>query len=211
MHKNQESLIELAKKKDISKMSYREIGREVGIANPQTVVHHLNQLKRMGLLYLGSDNKQKVAKNEPFVTDNLFNIPILGCANCGQALELAQQNLLGFLKISPRILERKRPDQLYIVKAVGESMNQARDVKGGPIENGDYVIVDYGNKDPQDGDYVLSVIDGAANIKRFYKNRKEIRLISESSLGIPPIILHEDDLEAHGYLVNGVVVRVIKN
>lgn len=210
MNENQKKIIELAQKKNISKMGFREIGRELGISNPQTVVYHLAQLKKKGLLYL-DNNKQKVAQSKAFLTDNLFNIPIVGSANCGMALELAQENILGFLKISPKVLERKKPANLYVIKAVGDSMNQASDIKGGPIENGDYVIVDYGNTNPANGDYVLSVIDGAANIKRFYKNRKEIRLVSESSFDIPPIILHEEDLETSGYLVNGVVIRVIKN
>lgn len=210
MNENQKKIIELAQKKDISKMGFREIGRELGINNPQTVIYHLAQLKKKGLLYL-DNKKQKVAQSKAFLTDNLFNIPIVGSANCGMALELAQENILGFLKISPKVLERKKPANLYVIKAAGDSMNQARDIKGGPIENGDYVIVDYGNTNPVNGDYVLSVIDGAANIKRFYKNRKEIRLVSESSFDIPPIILHEEDLETSGYLVNGVVIRVIKN
>jgi len=57
----------------------------------------------------------------------------------------------------------------------------------------------------------LSVINDAANFKRFYKNDEEIKLVSESTLDIPPIILHKDDVNTSGYMVNGVVVRVIKN
>jgi SOS-response transcriptional repressor LexA len=141
----------------------------------------------------------------------LFNLPILGLANCGQALELAQQSILGYLKISPKFLNHKKnPDGLFIVKAVGKSLNKAN-IKGKSIKSGDYAVID-SNLQPRNGDYVLSVIDGSSNIKKFYHDRtnKEIRLVSESTLKIPPIILHEDDLNILGYSINGVVIKVIR-
>jgi len=211
MHENQEKILKLAGERDLSKMSFREMGRLLGIKEPQTVIYHLKKLRDKNMLYFDSAKKQRVAKPRAFMANDFFNIPVLGSANCGQALELAQQNILGFLKISPKILERKKPDQLYVVKAVGDSMNEAENIKGGPIDDGDYVVVDHADTSPKNGDYVLSIIDGAANIKRFYKERKEIRLVSESKREIPPIVLHADDLDNHGYLVSGVVVRVIKN
>ena len=109
------------------------------------------------------------------------------------------------------VIGRKRPDGLFVVRVVGNSMNAAKDLKGGTAEEGDYIVVDCENADPKNGDYVLSVIDDAANIKRFYKDDGEIRLVSESTMDVPPIVLHEDDVNSKGYLVNGVVLRVIKN
>jgi repressor LexA len=211
MNANQQKIIKLAQTKDISKMSYREIGRELGIENPQTVIYHIKQLKDKGLIYFdGQKNCQKVAKLEAFTTDRMFNIPIVGCANCGPALQLTQDTIEGYLKISQRSIKRPRPDGLIAVKAVGNSLNKA-DINGDNIESGDYVIVNC-NQRPENGDYVLSSIDGAANFKKFYKDnkRKEIRLVSESTSEIPPIVLHQQDLDAFGYAVNGVVVRVVK-
>lgn len=213
MHENQLKLLELAKKKNINEMSYREIAKELGISNPQTVIYHLDKLQKKGLIYFDhKNNKSEVASGNSFVINELFNLPILGLANCGQALELAQQDVLGYLKISPRFLDNKRnPDGLFIVKAVGKSLNKAS-IKGRSIKSGDYVVID-SNLQPRDGDYVLSVIDGSSNIKKFYHDRanKEIRLVSESTLKIPPIILHEDDLNTLGYSINGVVIKVIKS
>lgn len=211
MNENQEKIIDLAKKKDISKMNFREIGRELGIPNPQTVIYHLEQLKKKGLLYLDTHKKQRVAKPKAFVLDNLFNIPIVGAANCGPASQLAQEDITGYLKISPRSLGASRPDGLIAVRAVGDSLNRAN-IHGDSIESGDYVIVD-SKQWPNNGSYVLSIIDGMANFKKFFKDDKkqEIRLVSESSKDFPPIIMHKDDLETSGYLINGVVVRVIKN
>lgn len=211
MNKNQQKIVELAKKKDISKMGFREIGRELGIPNPQTVIYHLEQLKKKGRIYFDTKKRQRVAKPKAFAVDNFFSIPAVGSANCGPALELAQEDIQGYLKISKKAIKRSRPDGLIAVRAVGESLNKAK-IEGDNIENGDYVIVDCKQR-PNNGDYVLSIIDGAANFKKFFKDEEkhEIRLVSESTIDMPPIILHEEDLETSGYLVNGVVIRVIKN
>ncbi|HBM46198.1 MAG: hypothetical protein UT05_C0003G0028 [Parcubacteria group bacterium GW2011_GWF2_38_76] len=213
MNDNQEKIIKLAKQKDISKMSFREIGRELGITNPQTVIYHLGQLKKKGLLYLDTKKRQRVSKPKAFTVDNFFNIPVLGSANCGPATELAQENIQGYLKISQKSVGRLRPDGLIAIKAVGDSLNDAKvGVSKENIDDGDYVIVDC-KRQPSDGDYVLSIIDESANFKKFFKDNKkhEIRLVSESKREIPPIILHESDLDSSGYMVNGVAVRVIKN
>lgn len=213
MNENQQKIIDLAKKKDISKMTYREIGRELGILYPQTVIHHLEQLKKKGLLYFDTKKRQRVAKPKAFSVDNFFNIPVLGSANCGPATELAQENIQGYLKISQKSVGRSRPDGLIAIKAVGDSLNDAKVGNSKEsIDGGDYVIVDC-KQQPSNGDYVLSIIDEAANFKKFFKDNKkhEIRLVSESKREIPPIVLHESDLNSSGYMVNGVAVRVVKN
>jgi len=69
-------------------------------------------------------------------------------------------------------------------------------------------LVDGNQRNPQDQSYVLSIIDGLANIKKFKRNGDQIILASESSQDYPPIIIHQDDLD--NYMVNGEVVQVIK-
>jgi SOS-response transcriptional repressor LexA len=212
MNVTQEKILKLAEKKDISKMSFRKICRELGIKNPQTIIYHIEQLKRKGLFYYDTQKRQRVARPKTFVVDNFFKIPVVGAANCGAPTQLAQQDIEDYLTISQKTLNRSTPTGLIAVRAMGKSLNKAN-INGDSIEDGDYVIVDC-KKQPQDhGDYVLSVIDGAANFKKFAKddNKKEIRLLSESTLPIPPIVLHEDDVDGGNYLVNGVVIKVIKN
>ena len=89
-------------------------------------------------------------------------------------------------------------------------MNKA---KVGPhernIENGDFVIIDAENRDPQDRDYVVSVIDDCANIKKFQydPSSHQVALIAESSDEYFPIILHESD----NFQMLGKVLDVIKS
>ncbi len=213
MNDNFRKILEFSQKNDIRKIGYRETARRLNIKSPQTVIYYLKKVENQGWLYYDPKTKtKKSAKNKAFAVDNFFNIPVLGSANCGPALELAQEKIQGFIKISQKSVGVVSPNNLIAIKAVGDSLNKA-DIKGDNVESGDYLIVDCGKKSPDNGDYVLSIIDGAANFKKFYKDDKknEIRLVSESSLDIPPIVLHEEDINPPGYEVNGVVLRVVKN
>ena len=212
MNEKQQKILDFVMENDISKLSYREIAKRLNLSSPQIVIHHLNQLRKKGLIYQDKEKNVRVAKLKSSSVDNFFRIPIVGAANCGPAMELAQESITGFLTISQRILNKSNGKDLIAVKAVGNSLNKAK-IFGDNVNDGDYLIVDCGKRQPENGEYVLSVMDSAANFKKFFKDdeSKEIRLVSESTLNIPPIILHEDDLETSGYLVNGVVIKVVKN
>ena len=61
----------------------------------------------------------------------------------------------------------------------------------------------------QKQEIILSIIEGAANIKKYVDDKKhgQIVLISESTVNYPPIYIDQN----MDYLVNGVVVQVIKS
>lgn len=208
MHKIQLKLVELSARKNISGMSLRSIGREVGVENAATIKYHLEQLKNKGLIKKQPTNnvsslREKILRSQ----DSLVNIPILGSANCGVAMLMAEEMLEGYLKISSKLLPGSNHDNLFAVKAEGDSMNLAN-IKGHQIEEGDYLIIDTNNINPRDGDYVLSVIDGCANIKKMIRDKNNrIVLVSESTRNYPPIYIHPND----SYLINGAVISVIKN
>ncbi len=205
MHKIQEKLVELSQKHNLKKMGLRQIGRIIGVEHPQKVKYHL---KKLGLL----DDNKKDAKtgNQPIKSKNMkfVSIPILGLANCGDATILAEAKVEGHLQVSNKMIKNK--EDIFAVRAVGSSMNRAN-IAGNNIEDGDYVIIDSENRFPKDNEYVLSVIDGMANIKKFIddKRNKQVVLLSESNQYFPPIYIHEDDFSE--YLVNGKVIQIIKN
>jgi len=208
MHKLQQAILELASKKPLEGMTLREIGEHVGEDHPQKIKHHLNQLRAKGLLVSGDKPRPlSIGTTKSEGQTRMISIPILGAANCGNPREFAIENLEGYLTVSPSMVPKKK--KLFAVRAVGSSMNQAN-IKGKSIEDGDYVIIDPQVSHPRDGDYVLSVIGGSANIKRFCKDVEngQIVLISESSQELPPIYIHPKDFA--DYMVNGKVVQVIK-
>jgi|SRR6185369_4264789 repressor LexA len=207
MHAVQRRLLELASLHELGKMSLREIGQLIEKAHPQTIKHHLLQLEHKGLVEV--DRGRRVIRRvrpETASSELFIAIPILGSADCGPPTFSNQEGIQGYIKISRRLVRGK--SELFALKAVGDSMNNAR-IGGANIEDGDYVIVDSSKRQPRNKEYVVSVIEGLANIKRFLKDNKngQIVLISESTKEFPPIVIHPEDIE---FLICGTVERVIK-
>lgn len=137
-----------------------------------------------------------------------FSLPVIGSANCGPANIYAVEDPREYVTVSSDTLGKKSKEGLFVVEAEGDSMNLAKvGTKKLSIEDGDYVVVDSNITSPSEGDYVLSVIDGCANIKRFKKEDGRLALISESkNTKHKPIFLGSAD----DFMVNGKVIGVIK-
>ena len=209
MHKIQEGILKLSIRKDLGKLSLRQLGKLLGEEDvPQKIKHHLLQLEKNGLIKINRLEKE-IVKTKPgsMGHSKLISVPILGSANCGPATIYAEQNIEGYLTISGRLLSKKKG--VFAIKASGYSMNKAN-INGECIEDGDYVIVDPKYKNIKNGDYILSVLGGVANIKRYFNDKENDRIIllSESSASFSPIFIHRDDVE--DYLVNGKIIQVIK-
>lgn len=214
MHILQKKILQFAQDHDLSQMGLRKIGNMINEKYPQKVKHHLIQLEKNGYVKLDPEQNRIIRtlkKGKIEKGAKIFNIPVFGYANAGPATMFAEQNIEGYLPISRAALSsRPSSDGLFAIRVVGDSLNQAS-IGGEPVNNNDYVIIDGNRNIPNNGEYVLSIVDDMANLKRFYREGNEIRLVSESSLNIPPIILHEEDLNSSGYSLNGTIIKVIKN
>jgi SOS-response transcriptional repressor LexA len=214
IQKTQEKILKLAEKQNLAGFTLRKIGELIGEPNsPQKIKHHLNKLFEKGLLVRSVNNKKISKISSGFNSEiKLISLPIYGSANCGQPLELADDKIQDYLKISPSILKpelRKKIKDLYVLQAVGYSMNRAN-INNNNIEHGDYLIIDKSRNIPENDDYVVSIINGAANIKKFYADKKNQRIIlkSESTNDFAPIYIHANDLEQ--YAICGKVMEVLK-
>ncbi|HDH31560.1 MAG TPA: hypothetical protein ENH26_02180 [Candidatus Wolfebacteria bacterium] len=207
MHSIQEKLIKLINSKNIDNLTLRQIGELIGENLPQKIKHHLSQLECKGFILIDKKNK-KISRinNQRGIGELFVSIPIVGSANCGPANIYADENITGHLKVSKKLVPRGK--KLFILRAEGNSMNKANIKNGKSIEDGDFVIVDADQISPESGQYVVSVIDGMANIKKFILDRENKRVIlkSESTQDYLPIFIHEDDQ----YKVSGRVIDVIK-
>lgn len=204
MHPIQERLLKVIDKKNIANLSLREIGHEINEQLPQKVKHHMNQLVAKGFIAVEKGKVYRIT-NKP-ASKNLFaDIPIIGTANCGPASLYADANIEGYLKISKRLVSKQRG--IFAIKAEGHSLNKAS-INGKSLEHGDFAIIDSNQVSPRDGDYILSVIDNMANIKKYKRDDKNSRivLLSESSQTINPIFIHEED----DFRINGKVIDVVK-
>lgn len=213
MHKNQRILLDLAQTHNLAQMSLREIGEVTGIGeNPQLIRHHLQQLVKNGFLSIDKKTGQmKLASEQQDEKAALISIPIMGQANCGEALSFADDQIQGYIQVSPSLL-KKRAKMPYALRAVGESMTAAKIPTFGSqlagIDDGDYVIIDGQERIATNNDYIVAVIDGLANIKKLKHDDYGVRLVSESKQPYPPIMISPDEQEN---FVSGKVLAVVKH
>ncbi len=213
MHIIQTALLNLSKHQDLGAMSLRQIAKLVGVENkPQIVKHHLLQLEKAGLLQVNLDKSviKPISRgfiNFKSVKSLFYSLPVVGAANCGPATIFADERIEGYLKVSAKMLPRKK-QYLYVLVADGPSMNRADVSEGVTIEDGDFVVVDSSYNNPKDGDIVVAVIDGMGTIKRYKEDKQHDRIVleSESTENFMPIFIHKGD----DFLISGKVVDVIK-
>ena len=207
MHPVQKSILDLARTRDIGKMKLREIASLSGNGLPQTIKYHLDVLIKRGLVEKNNDGSIR-AIDPNIESSGLIKVPILGKANCGQALIYAQDDIQGFLPVSPSLLRTRSYQDLFAVQAVGRSMNAAN-IKGRSIQEGDYVIAQklsfY-----DDNIHIVATFEGLANVKRLLTDEEsgQIILQSESFDDIPPIYIANEDMDR--LQVHGKVIQVLK-
>lgn len=204
-------------KKYIEKNEYapslEEIQDHFKLASVSTASYYINKLQEEGYLKREAHQSRSISIEPDEVVKSIipkqiksFSVPVLGAANAGEAVLNAEENIEGYLKVSRDVLNRK--NGVFALRVEGDSMNEAK-INGKNMLNGDFVLIDSEYQSPKDGDYILSIIDGHANLKRFKCNKKtgQVMLISESTNPKhKPIFLSSED----SFLVNGRISAVIK-
>lgn len=210
MHPTQQKILNLANSVKLNKKNPRIIARLIDIKNPQNVVHHIEQLKNQRFISIADNGDIKVLRQIQPISGQLFQLPICGSANAGAAVDFAEEKIEGYLAVPSSEIGRTNKNGLFLVRVDGDSLNDANDLEGGPAETGDYAVIDGNNRSPKDGEFVLSIIDGMANLKKFYndKENKRIVLMSESKMETKPIYIKQEHFG--DFAINGVILRIIK-
>ncbi|MDO8493171.1 MAG: transcriptional repressor LexA [bacterium] len=191
--------------------SLDEIRSHFKLASVSTAHYYVDKLSKEGYLDKTANqprsidiSSSKPMKSVAHKEAEYFSIPILGSASAGIAMMFAEANIFGYLRVAQRDLSRK--EGVFALRVKGDSMNRAK-IAGKNLEEGDYVLVDSEYNNPRSGDYVLSVIDGFANLKRFQKDKKGVRLMPESrNPKHKPIHISSHD----DFMINGKIIKVIK-
>ena len=194
--------------------SLEEIRKHFKLASVSTAHHYMKKLEE-GKYLTREANQPRGVTMQPFDFSmslsgtlsgfEFISVPLVGSANCGPATLLAEENIEGYLTVKRDLVPRK--SGIFALRASGNSLNRAK-IKGKNVENGDMVLIDSEDRNIRDGDYVLSIIGGMANLKKYKFDRKnnQIMLLSESTETFKPIIIMPGD----DFAINGKVVGVIK-
>lgn len=183
--------------------SLSELQKILKINTKRGVVNHLNALEKKGFIIRTSEARGiQIVEEEEY--DYLIGIPILGYANAGTPLAMANEDRLGVLHIEKTLLKPKKETFALIVK--GDSMNQ-KIVNGKLLNDGSYIIVAK-EQEVKNGDVVVAVLDNSATVKTIKYDGDMIVLYPESSNPKhTPIYLDKYS----NSLINGKVVMVLDN
>jgi len=187
--------------------SLTELQSMLKINTKRGVVSHLEALEKKGYIIRTSEPRgiQVVNDNdEEEVYEYLVGIPILGYANAGTPMVLAQEQNMGILQVDKTLLKNKKDLFGLIVK--GDSMNM-KSIDGKSLEEGHYLVVQK-NAQYEDGDVVVAIVDGCATVKNIKREKDLVILYPKSSNPIhKPIYLDSSS----NSMINGKVVKVLDN
>jgi repressor LexA len=154
----------------------REIGQALGLHSPSTVHAHLAKLEQIGLLRRDPSKpraievmvgKARRALREP-------GVPMVGNVAAGEPI-LAEENIEDYYEV-PSVIGGEGGD--YILQVRGDSMKDAG------ILEGDYVVVRPADE-AKNGEIVVALLGEEATVKRFYRERDQIRLQPENKAHKP--------------------------
>lgn len=177
-------------KKNSYPPSVREMCAGLGISSTATIVYHLKKLEEQGKL---SREKSRNRAIEVSGISMLSGIPVVGKVAAGIPIT-ATENVEDTLSFSQNLFGDQ--DELFILKVQGESMINAG------IFDGDKIVV-HKQENAENGEIVVAMIDGEATVKRFYKEKNQIRLQPENDFMSPIIV---KDVQ-----ILGTVVGLIRN
>jgi repressor LexA len=144
----------------------REIARHLGLGGPKGIQKHLAALEAKGYIRRRSGLSRAIEVIEWATGMHRPStaIPIAGRIQAGGPV-LAVEEVEGYLRLDRSLA----PQGAFLLRVRGDSMIQAG------IYEGDWVVV---RPQPQvnNGDIVVALIGEEATIKRFYKDRKTVRL-----------------------------------
>ena len=187
--------------------SLTELQTLLNISTKRGVVGHLEALERKGYIIRTSEARgiQIIAdEDEEEVYEYLVGIPILGYANAGTPMVIAEEQSLGTLQADKSLVGSSKDLFGLIIK--GDSMNM-RDLNGKKLEEGHYLVVQR-DSNFENGDVVVAIVDGCATVKNIRKEDDVVILYPQSSNPIHKPIYLDANSDS---MINGKVIKVLEN
>lgn len=171
-----------------------DVAKHFGYKNRATVQQHFTAIERKGYI----KKNPKLSRGIELTLEDKFFVPkpVLGEVAAGNPLTI-YPDAIDTIQL-PTIA--KMPQDSFLLRVKGDSLKDAY------IFSGDIVIVNP-NLDPKNGQIVVAILDDAAVVKRFYKKRSEIELVSENP-DYKPIVI---DKKYTSFKVVGIVVGIYRS
>lgn len=187
--------------------SLTELQLMLNISTKRGVVNHLEALEKKGYIIRTSEPRGiKIVEDKigEEVYEYLVGIPILGYANAGTPIALAEENHIGILQVDKKILKNSK--DLFALIISGDSMNQ-RQIDEQLLEEGNYLVIRK-DSDFASGDVVVAIVDGCATVKNIKKEKEMVILYPQSSNSIHRPIYLDSKSDS---IINGKMIKVLSN
>lgn len=171
-----------------------DVAKHFGYKNRATVQQHLQAIEKKGYI----KKNPKLSRGIELTLEDKFFVPrpVLGEVAAGNPLTI-YPDAIDTVEL-PTIA--KMPKDSFLLKVKGDSLKDAY------IFSGDIVIVNP-NLEPKNGQIVVAILDDAAVVKRFYKKRNEIELVSENPEYKPIVI----DKKYPSFKIVGIVIGIYRS
>jgi repressor LexA len=178
--------------------SVREIGERVGLSSSSTIHAHLKALERRGLISRDPTKPRALRSEAPGSAfgsgPDTVVMPIVGKVAAGTPITAAENREGEFVLPASFV---PRGSEAFMLRVQGDSMIDAA------ILDGDLIMV-RPQKNADNGEIVVAMLEGEATVKRFFKERDRVRLQPENPTMAP---IYASDVEIIGR-VEAVVRRL---
>jgi repressor LexA len=177
--------------------SFEAIRIELDYGSKRSVQLLLDRLAAAGrITYEKGGIIDIVHKSDIMTSERTVDVPILAEVPCGP-LEEAIEDARGSVKVSTTVA--KPGSKYFILRAKGDSMNLAG------IDSGDLMLIRQ-QSTAENNDIVLALVDGAATVKRFRRDKDFVVLTPESdNPNNKPMIFSGD------FVIQGKVITRLPN
>lgn len=185
-------IISYSKKKGYAP-SLNEVCKNFKLSSVSTAHFHISKLKKEGYLEKLKNKARAISVPEK---EQLIKIPLMGVIAAGEPIEAIRQN--EYIAVAKTKLPKN--GDFYALRVSGNSMIDEN------IKDGDVVLVKQ-QEVADNGQRVVALIDNyEATLKKYYKERNQVRLQPANTAYEPIIIRKDRDIK-----IQGVVIDVIQN
>lgn len=178
-----------------------ELRAALKLGSTRTALRYLQELENEGHIQRWSGARGIKMSRRASAGPRTVQVPVVGEAPAGP-LMIAEENWEGWVSLS-ETATRPASARFFLLRVRGDSMNRAR-VRGKTIENGDLVLVRQ-QSSANDGEIVVTLIDGQATIKHFRRGPNYVVLSPNSSnKSHRPFVVTDE------FQIQGVVIDVFK-
>lgn len=160
----------------------REIASNFGLKGPKAPQKTLSILERKGYITkVPGESRAIEVLGSLQALGQTISLPIVGRVRAGEPI-LALENIEGYINFDRSMVSS---EDVFLLRVQGDSMIEAH------IQDGDFALVKP-QKDAENGEIVVALIEDEATIKRIFKKRDLIRL-EPANPKIEPIVVRKGE------------------